>query len=509
VRVLFGALALLAALLLLPGLAIGPSFDAAVFAGIGEQLRAGNRLYLDAWDHKPPAAYVVLALAQAVVPWLGAWVVSWLVSVLATAGTGLGIAYAVVALAGRRWAAYLASGLAVAFMAQYLTALGGGLTELMAALPASWALVLVLSHPQTVGRRLGAGLLLGVATLTSLQLAPAVVAVAGLGLASVDRSRRLRALAELVAGVAFSWLLTGLDLLAAGSFAAAIDAVFTYGAAYRSSSSAFGAELSRAPGAWTSLSSLALVAPAALGGLTLFKGGGGDRRRWVLYAMAAWIALALALFAFQGRFIAHYAIPLAIPMGVLAGVGLNVTADRWRRAGTQARVALALPLVVALLASATAGYLGGRYELSANLERSHQVEAVARFVRGQSKPQDEILVWGNRPELYLAADRRPAIAFRFMYPLTTAGYVTPDLVDRVRSDLSRNPPLLIVDAGSVEPGAPGFLPLLIARPVAREGREVDMLDPLRAYIRANYEMLTDSNGWPIYRLRDGVNPDDG
>jgi hypothetical protein len=498
-RVLFIALVLLSALLLWPGLIVGPSLDAAVFAGIGEQLRTGDRLYVDAWDHKPPVAYAVLAVAQAPLPWLGPWVVSWLVSVLATAGTGLAIAYAVLGLGGRRWATYLAAGLAVAFMAQYLTALGGGLTEPMAALPASWAVVLGLSQPQTLARRLGAGLLLGVAALTSLQLAPAIVAAAGLCLASVNRSLRLRALAELVAGVAIPWVTTGLALLAGGSLDAAIDAVFTYGAAYRSASSVFGAELSRAPAAWTFLSSLALVAPAALGGLALLRAG--DRRRSLFYAVAAWIALALALFVFQGRFIAHYAIPLAIPLGLLAGLGLSMTEDRWTRVGTQVRVALALPLAAALIASVTAGFLGGRYELSANLERSRQVNTAAQMVRDHSDPGDEILVWGNRPELYLAAQRAPAIAYRFMYPLTTEGYVTADLVAQIESDLSENPPLLIVDAGSDQPGAPGFLPLLIDRPVAREGREIDLLQPLRDYIRADYELVAETDGWPVYRLR--------
>jgi hypothetical protein len=507
VRVLYIALVLLAALLLLPGLAVGPSLDAAVFAGIGEQIRAGDRLYVDAWDHKPPAAYFVLAVAQAALAWLSPWIVSWLVSVLATAGAGLGIAYAVVALGARRWAGYLAAALAVAFLAQYLTALGGGLTEPMAALPASWALALVLSQPQTAWRRFGAGLLLGLATLISLQLAPAVIAAAGICLASVDPRLRIRAAIDLAVGIVGPWVLAGLALLAAGGLGAAVDAVFTYGAAYRTSSSAFGAELSRAPAAWTFLSSLALVAPAALGGLALLKTG--DRRRSVPYAMAAWIALALALFAFQGRFIAHYAVPLAIPLGLLAGVGLSVTADRWARAGTRVRVALALPLVAALLASVAAGFLGGRYELLANLEHSRQVDAAAQYVEGHSGPGDEILVWGNRPELYLAAERVPAIPYRFMYPLTTEGYVSADLVARVRSDLSEDPPLLVVDAGSDRPGAPGFLQLLIDRPVAQEGREMDLLGPLRDYIRANYHLLTVVDGWPIYRLRPASSPDDG
>jgi hypothetical protein len=293
--------------------------------------------------------------------------------------------------------------------------------------------------------------------------------------------------------------LSGIAFLATGTLGAAIDAVFGYGAAYRTASSAFGAELSRAPAAWTVLSALVLVTSAALGGVALWRAG--PTRRRVLYAAAAWIAVALALFVFQGRFIAHYAIPLAIPLGILAGAGLEATAGRWQRATSPARFALALPLGVALIASAIAGFLGGRYELVANEELSHQLATAAEYVKDHSEPDDTILVWGNRPELYLAAERGPAIAYRFMYPLTTDGYVTTALVARVRADMSEDPPLLVVDAGSAEPGAPGFLPLLIDRPVTREGREVEMLEPLRDYIRANYELLAESGGWPIYRLR--------
>jgi hypothetical protein len=499
ITVAFAAFALLTALLLSPGLITGPSLDAAVFAGVADQLRRGDLLYVEAWDHKPPAAYVLFALGQSVQPWMSAWMVSWLISVLATAGTGLGLAYALATMGVRRWAAYVAAGIAVAFMAQYLTALGGGLTEPLAALPAGWALALTLSHRQTLPWRLGAGLLLGIALLTSLQLAPAIVGIAGLAVVAATRRDRWRVIRDLAGGAAIPWLLSGIAFLATGTLGAAIDAVFGYGAAYRTASSAFGAELSRAPAAWTVLSALVLVTCAALGGLALWRAG--PTRRGVLYAVAAWIAVALALFVFQGRFIAHYAIPLAIPLGILAGAGLEATAVRWQRATSPARFALALAFALALVASAIAGFLGGRYELTGNEELSHQVGTAADYVKDHSEPDDTILVWGNRPELYLAAERGSAIPFRFLYPLTTEGYVTPDLVERVRSELSEDPPLLIVDAGSAEPGAPGFLPLLIDRPVVREGREMDILEPLRTFIRANYDLLGESHGWPIYRLQ--------
>jgi hypothetical protein len=59
----------------------------------------------------------------------------------------------------------------------------------------------------------------------------------------------------------------------------------------------------------------------------------------------------------------------------------------------------------------------------------------------------------------------------------------------------------VVDAGSRDPGVPGFLPLLIDRPVAPEGRDLDLLAPLRDFVRANYTLREVADGWPVYVLR--------
>ena len=82
-------LAGLSALLLSPGLLSGPSLDAAVFMQVAERMRDGATLYVGIWDHKPPGIYLVLVAGQSVLPFLSAWQVSWLLSVAATAGTGL------------------------------------------------------------------------------------------------------------------------------------------------------------------------------------------------------------------------------------------------------------------------------------------------------------------------------------------------------------------------------------------------------------------------------------
>jgi hypothetical protein len=59
----------------------------------------------------------------------------------------------------------------------------------------------------------------------------------------------------------------------------------------------------------------------------------------------------------------------------------------------------------------------------------------------------------------------------------------------------------VVDAGSAGPGQPGFLPLLIPRPVATDGRDLDLLDPLRAFVEERYVTLSTVEGWVIYVRR--------
>ena len=73
-------------------------------------------------------------------------------------------------------------------------------------------------------------------------------------------------------------------------------------------------------------------------------------------------------------------------------------------------------------------------------------------------------------------------------------------------ELTDDPPAVVVDAGSDAPGQPGFLPLLIDRPVTTDGRDLDLLDPLRAFVADRYDLVATVAGWPIYVLRGASAP---
>jgi hypothetical protein len=210
----------------------------------------------------------------------------------------------------------------------------------------------------------------------------------------------------------------------------------------------------------------------------------------------------MVMFAIQGRFLAHYVIPLAVPLGVLSGLGLERLA--WslnlRRKAVD-RAVVILPLAISLAISIAAGAIAGSMEAAPLAANARRLQTVASYIRGTGREAGTMLVWGNQPRLYDLAHRAPATQFSYFYPLTTGGYTTQAMIDDVARQLVEHPPLFVVDAGSSSPGEPGFLPLLLPRPIATDGRDLDLLDPLREFVAARYHLAGVVAGWPVYVLR--------
>lgn len=501
-------LVLLAGALLAPGLLIGPSLDAAVFSHVGGRLLDGVPPYVGAWDHKPPGMYLASAGAQALLGWLGPWTAEWLLSVAATTGIGVAVAVALKRLEIGGWSRTLACAGAVVLAGQYLLALGGGLTEPLATGVLGGAAMLVLASADRMprGRFLLLGSLAGVALLVSLQLAPGAAALVALAVAASAPRLRVAAAGWTLLGLAAPTAAATLWLAVIGALPAAVDAVVTYASAYRSANAGYGGALSGPVVSWTLLSLLYLVAPAAMGAASALRRSGP--RRAVALAALGWIAGTAILSAVQGRFLAHYAIPLAVPLGILAGIGMQRAARAFGRQPTATgRTIVLLPLVASLAISVAAGIVAAAMEAAPLADRAARMQAVAE--RLGDLPDGTLLVWGNEPRLYDLADRDPATRYSYLYPLTTPGYSTAAMIDDVARTLAANPPAAVVDAGSSVPGQPGFLPLLLPRPVTTDGRDLDLLDPLRDFVAGHYELVTVVRGWPIYRLRSAGMKEDG
>lgn len=495
-------LVLAAAALLAPGLVVGPSLDAVVFHYIGRAILDGSAPYADVWDHKPPGMYVASAAAQAILGWLGPWTADWLLSVAATAGIGMAIA----AILGRLGAGGMARALgavgAVLLASHYLLALGGGLTEPVATALVATSLAQVLRRPGLAGQAV-AGALLGASLLVSPQVVPGAALVMGWAVALQPARSRVASAVLLVVTGGLPIVATAAWLWAIGSLPAAVDAVITYSAAYRASSAGYGASLATSVAAGTVLLSVFLVAPAAIGCTTLATQS--QPRRGVVTVALLWLGASAVLFAFEGHFYAHYAIPLVVPVGVLAGLGFDRVLESVGHARLFAhRLLIVLPLVVALVVSVIAGVPLAVTQIAAVANQSSRARAVAEAL--DALPPGSLFVWGNEPSLYDLTKRAPATAYIYLYPLTTPGYSTPTMIDDVMRDLAANMPEVIVDAGSDAPGDPGFLPLLIPRQILTDGRDLDLLDPIRRFVAEHYRLSATVAGWPVYVLRDTRTP---
>ena len=498
---LIAVLVLVAAAMLAPGLVIGPSLDAAVFNEVGGRLLHGVAPYLGAWDHKPPGIYLLAAGAQALLGWLGPWRAEWLVSLAASVGIGLAAASVLARLDVGGWPRSLSAIGTTVLASHYLLALGGGLTEPPAAALLGWALALAVRP--AVARVAAIGLLVGLSALLSVQLLPGGLAVLALALVRRPAAERLRGAGMLALGFAAPLAAVGMWLLLIGAMPAALDAILRYSTAYRSSGFDYGAILAASVAAWTTLVSLFLIAPALLGATSRSSFQGP--RRQVVIALLGWVGVTLLFFLYQGRFYAHYAIVVAIPLGILAGLGLQRVGESLRRVGRpSSRAIILLPLVATLLVSVVAGVVGGALQVALVADGNSRMEAVAQRIR--ALPAGTMLVWGNQPGLYSLSGRTPATRYSYLYPLTTPNYSTPVQIGEVARVLAAQPPAIVVDVGSTAPGQPGFLPLLIERPIATDGRDLDLLEPLRGFIAAHYRLVATVSGWPIYVLREGGAP---
>jgi hypothetical protein len=461
---LVGALlALLAAVQLYPGLVLGISGDAAVFALFGQRLLTGGAPYLDVWDQKPPGIYVIDAgLGSLPIP---LWPAIWLASVAVVAATGW-MVYRLLADRHGGSAATIIAALAVLTLGVFPVSVGGGMTETFAAGLAAGAL---LSAARS--RWIAAGLLSAAAVATSLLLLPVVPAILCLA------GRRWRI--QLLVGFGGAVVLVPLAawLAAAGAAAAAWDQIVTYNRAYAAALSSN--QLPRVVGIF--------VAPLPLVMLVVVRGW----REWPVLDRAAllWLALGAALLAYQGRTYEHYLAAIVVPLAILAGPAAARLRRDWR-----ARWLLTASLAFTL----TWGFVA-----SADAIRHHDgplQHALGEIAAANSSPGDRILVWGSGAAVYLAAERTPATRYVHWVALITPGYSSAGQVAAWVAELEREPPQVIVDAVAPQDYPASCGPFRTPSAGDPTGRTLDLLAPFRAFVAARYQFATEVDGRTVYRL---------
>ena len=476
-----------------PGLAAGPSLDAAVFLLVGQRLAAGDALYVEIWDHKMPGIHTIDALAAAM-PWPDPWQVVWALSVLATALTALFV-YLTLRLRADRVIALGASVACAIGLSAYPISLGGGMSESFAVLPAAAARGVAGTGIVVVRRAAIAGLLGGLAVVVSIQLLPALPALL---LLVTLRQRRWDCGLAFVAGGASILLAMIIILVVAGTLAGFVDAVISYSAAYRATL-ADAANRDSAASIFASLAVLGFLwVPAMVGFVVMLLRRGA--RQSLEWASVTWLLMATLAALLQGRYYTHYAIVVVLPLIVLAAAGASALGRHLSRTLAW-RAGVAVVYAAVMMVAVTAARNGTDPYVAAQAVERHRIEVVGHQLRAVAGADGRLFVWGDAPGVYSASGLAPALPYVYLSPLLTPGYATPELIEALAAELAAHPPLLVLDAGSSDIGQPGKPPLFKARQViADDGRTLDILEPLRVALVSRYVLDGVIEGWPVYRL---------
>jgi hypothetical protein len=488
--------------------------DNAIFATVGKTIRAGGFPYVDAWDQKPPAIYLIYAVAiqgpfglfENVRVFDLAWTLATVCALIALgshwwtvrAGVVAGLLYGGVYLASSTWTQ----------LAQPDSFIG---------LPLALALLLVHAGPRRWAALLAAGAALGFAFQLRAIMALLVPFVPLVEVAEAPRGRRLSLWLETTL-----WLGLGFAAVQAACalYLAAGGALGEYLAATR-----FATGYTRIGGPWQgpkgptldgylqairlsfvhwALGRLVLTAPAVVGG---FIGVFLLRERRV-QQLVLFVALAYVGIAAQAKFFWYHYWYMLPFLALLAGWTWDRALALFLRSWPRVRVVGVAVLAAAVLLSSSPEvldngwkqwqqYIRYRQDPAYRARFSKTVSAstheVASYVAQRTQPGEAIYVWGYDPLVYLLADRPHAS--RFIYALPFMSDWAPERwLREFIAEMKAHPPVYFVTQHNQ--GGPWIV-----------GHSIDPADyitwlpELDQWLRENYERETQFGDFVLYRRR--------
>src|SRR4029077_8646047 len=170
--------------------------------------------------------------------------------------------------------------------------------------------------------------------------------------------------------------------------------------------------------------------------------------RTALFGLLAASAIGTAAGA---RFYPHYYIQLIPPLALLAAPWYE---QLWSRTIEPPHWLLRPAVTSAWLALTGVAFSIGDWTV---LAPRRVPSETGRYLFTHSDPADRIFVWGQSPEIYLDAERRPACRYITTFPLTgkvfggpvpgfdTRGRILPGAWNILERDFARHPPTYIID----------------------------------------------------------------
>jgi hypothetical protein len=419
--------------------------DEAIYGSIAALMNTGGALYGDGGvDNKPPGIFWVYA---ATFHLAGTYEMTAIhaVGLLVMLATCLLLFVTGRSLGGSR------AGLLSALTYGILTGAGNprllaSNTELFMMLPLTASVLLMLRR-----RWLWSGALLAVAGAFRQSAAINLLLVPVAVILLESRDTRFRASALFAGGLAAGLLIGALLLAATGSLAGFWE--WTVGSLYGYASTNWTPAL-----VWQRAKDS--IAPFVASMVVVWVAAGAYAWRWKRLLpgerlIVAWLAVSVPGSLAGGHLSWHYFIQVMGPLALLAALAidkaLNTQKKRW--VAGAAIVGLGAPMLAWGAFDLVADPL--TYDFRAPVP---QHEAVAAYMRGHTRPDDRVFVWGNWPALYIESDRLMASRFPgFLRGFARGSGIPPNNWDtnaavwpELKADLNRNPPTLIVDTAPAD-----------------------------------------------------------
>ncbi len=493
----------------LPSLRYGTiSDDEAIYDAMAQEVLAGGVMYRDTVDHKPPGlVYTYAAVERVAGKGPRRMAAVHLAGLLAALATCLALWVIARRLLGDElalWPPLLYALTSAAKVPVDGLAVNG---ELLMNLPTALAVASVLAATATAGARrfaldVLAGALVAAAVLYKYQAGLVLVAFGALTLGREPLRRCVSRCLAWLAGFAGPLALCAWYFHRQGALRDAISWGLGFNRNYLAAASPLSWELERL--GWQLLG---VVLPGALlyfgGFATLVRLVRGPAPRGAEAMpqrafLAAWSSLAVGAVGLGGRFFGHYFLQPELPLALAAA---GPVAQLRRSHPRLCAAALAVPALVFFLGATLPPAEPGRW-LDPGLP---DYAGIGAAVAARTRADETIWVWGNAPQIYYTAQRRPGVRFTFCNYLTGLSPGTPSEYDPsvdpqasavawawrlALDDLEQRRPALILDTAAANLKSYGKFPIAHFPAFAR-------------YLASHYRRDEDALGVPIYRRRGG------
>lgn len=498
------------------------STDSGVFAYCGARMLAGDVLYRDCWDNKPPLVYLMNAFVVAVAG-QNPWAVWWFQLFWTTASSAV-----IFAVVWRVWHAWVPAAfstflfIGTALSAFYYT--GGNLTENYLLLPL--ALTAGTLYASLTSRRAIWMAVLGLLSAFAVLLKPsylgmgaaAAVTVAIFDLVQRNWKRALKNLACYMLGMALPLAFTALVFWRLGALDDLWFAVFLHNNSYIQSGFSLSTlkttlrmlfvDQPLAGLYWIALTALVVFALARiLAKRRQSEPGGEDVRAWWLGGLLLALPVQMVSIALSGKNFGHYFLEIIPTLVLLASAGPAVLLSRPRLTllprAARTGLGLALLALVAVWGKGLdTGSLINLERLSSTLQSpdlwEYRLNDLERYIQDNSQPDQSVLIWATHADFNYVTGRRSPTRYIFPLHLFTETMKGPSGFPELLDELKADPPQLIVQQVVSSANLPSFTApadelCAGCNAAARSG----LLD-LQNYIYANYEYATQIYDWQVF-----------